>query len=515
MASTSPDRWGTTLATDVVRGIPFRNFTPRPGNAAELLQEAVRWPQRVHLVQGQRRLRFGELEAAARRGAAALRGGGIGRGDRVVLCGWNSLDWVVAFWSVMAAGATAVLANPAWSATERDEIFAAIDPALVLDAQDGGLGRFAREAADASPAPPLEAVAAPDDVGVIVFTSGTSTTPRGAVLTQRALVAAQHNVLAATGKLPHTLPRDWPGDVQLQTIPLFHIGGFSQLIAALLTGSRMIFLSDRFDPGELLELVERERIARWGAIPTMLSRVLDHPDIATRDLTSMRVIGLGGAPVSDGLLAHARAVFPNLTAKGGGQVYGLSEAGGLVTSAAGGRGRPAGSAGRPLPLIELRIAGGRQEGEILVRSPAQLSGYWGRDDSPVDGEGWLHTGDLGRIDDDGYLFVTGREKDMIIRGGENISPAQVEAALLAHPAIREAAVVGLPHADLGESVAAVVVVEATESAAPEELAAFVRGRLPRFAVPTSWWIRGESLPTNAAGKVLKRELVGRWAGQPL
>jgi long-chain acyl-CoA synthetase len=501
-------RWGTTLTTERIDGNPFRMFSPRPRGVGELLSEAERRPDEVHLVEGSRRVCFGELARAARRGADELRDRQVGVGDRVVICGWNSVDWVIAFWSVLYAGATAVLANPAWSAAERKEIFAALDPALILDA--GGDPQFSLQRFAAAATAPGDASGdgprgGDEDVAVIVFTSGTSATPRGAVLTHRAVVAAQHNVLAATGKLPDALPPDWRGDAQLQTIPLFHIGGFQQLIGALLTGGRMVFLRDRFDPAEVLALIERERIARWGAIPTMLSRVVDHPDAARRNLASMRVVGVGGAPVSAHLQDRVRATFPNLS-RGGGQVYGLSEAGGLVTSAAGDRERPPGSAGRPLPLVELRIA----EGEILLRSPAQLSGYWGRQDSPVDEDGWLHTGDLGRLDERGYLFITGRSKDMIIRGGENISPAQVEAALLRHPHVLEAAVVGLPDADLGENVAAAVVLGPGATLTPPELADFIRERLPRYAVPTTWWLRTDSLPTNAAGKVIKRALVAAW-----
>ncbi len=347
---------------------------------------------------------------------------------------------------------------------------------------------------------------ADEEPAVIVYTSGTSATPRGAILTHRAVLAAQHNLLVATGKQPDALPADWRGDIQLQTIPLFHIGGFPQLISAFLTGSRMVFCANRFNPAEILDVIEKESIARWGAIPTMLSRVLDEP-VGARDLDSLKAIGLGGAPVSPDLMDRARERFPNLR-RGAGNVYGMSEAGGALAMAPGrDPDRPRGSSGRPLPLVELRIA---EDGEILARTPGQMSGYWGRPgESPIDDEGWLHTGDLGRIDADGYLFVTGRSKDMIIRGGENISPVQVEAALLRHPGVREAAVVGLPDEDLGEVVGAVVVPH-DPSVSSDELRAFLRGQLASVAIPSLWWIRSVELPTNQTGKVLKRELVAAW-----
>lgn len=500
--------WGTNLTTERVGAIEFRLYSPRPHSLGDLLSEARRWPDHVHLVQGDRRVTFGELEQSVRRGAAELRGRGIGVGDRVVLTGWNGCTWAIAFWSVVYSGATAVLGNPAWSASERTQLLASIDPALVLDGE--GIGTFANAAAADGPTPDIEPAGRDEDPAVIVFTSGTASLPKGAVLTHRAIIAAQHHLLVMTGKLPHTLPADWRGDVQLQTIPLFHIGGFQQLVAAPLTASRMVFLPGRFEPEVTLALIERERIARWGAIPTMLSRVLDHPDAATRDLTSMKVIGLGGAPVSPQLVERMRAIFPNAGRRGGGQVYGMSEAGGLVTTGTGDRNRPKTSAGRAIPVAEIRIAGTEIEGEILVRSPAQMSGYFGDVEQPIDGEGWLHTGDLGRIDADGYLYVTGRSKDMIIRGGENIAPAQIETALLTHPAVLEAAAVGLPDPDLGEIVAAAVVVDPTADVTSQDLLDYLDGRLAKFAVPSRWWLRTEQLPTNAAGKHVKRDIVAAW-----
>jgi steroid-24-oyl-CoA synthetase len=509
------DAWGTAVVTEPIDGIPFRMFHPRPRSVGDLLREARRWPDAVHLVHGDSSLTFADLERAARCGAADLRTRSIGVGDCVAICGWNTLEWVISFWSIMVSGATAVLFNPAWSKAERDQVLAATAPKLVLDDTGQLIGahpmpHFARLATCVTPAPELSIMGSDEDPAVIVFTSGTTSAPRGAVLTHRAVIAAQHDVLFTTRKLPGTLPADWRGDVQLQTIPLFHIGGFQQLISALLTRGRMVFLKDRFDPAEALALIETHGVRRWGAIPTMLTRVLNHPDASTRDLSSMRVVGLGGAPVSPVLTAKLTSIFPNATS-GGGQVYGMSEAGGLITTAAGDPNRPTGSAGRALPLVEIRIDGG-QRGEILVRSPAQMSGYCGQPDSPIDGEGWLHTGDIGHLDDDGYLYISGRSKDVIIRGGENISPAQVEAALLAHPEVLEAAVIGLPDADLGEIVAACVVIAPTGTTTVDSatLGDFLRGRVASFATPSRWWLRTEPLPTNASGKVVKRDIATHW-----
>jgi len=243
---------------------------------------------------------------------------------------------------------------------------------------------------------------------------------------------------------------------------------------------------------------------RWSAVPTMVSRVLEHPDVHTRDLTSIKSLTVGGAPVHAEFLAQLRAGLPGVeprVATG----YGLTENGGQATAASGKdtTERP-GSTGRPLPLVELTTLDPTdlQDGEILVRCPTQMIGYFGVADSPIDAEGWLHTGDLGHLDEDGYLWITGRAKDMIIRGGENIAPAAVEQGLAGIAGVVESAVFGVPHPDLGEEVMAVVVVEKDLTAG--DLARELRTRLASFAVPTRWRIERDPLPTTHSGKIDKK-----------
>jgi long-chain acyl-CoA synthetase len=235
----------------------------------------------------------------------------------------------------------------------------------------------------------------------------------------------------------------------------------------------------------------------------MVARVLEHPATAGRDLNSIRAIGLGGAPLPPHVLALIPAVFPR-AGRGTSTNYGSTEAGGIISSASG----PvvverAGTCGLPLPHVEIRLGEGE---EILVRSPALMTGYWGEEQSPIDAEGWLHSGDVGRLDADGYLYIVDRIKDLIIRGGENIAAAHVELALVAHPAVAQAAVVGIPHRDLGEEVGAVVVVRPGAQLDPEQLRAHLATRLAHFEVPVHWWLRSEALPENATGKVDKRAL---------
>jgi acyl-CoA synthetase (AMP-forming)/AMP-acid ligase II len=286
-------------------------------------------------------------------------------------------------------------------------------------------------------------------------------------------------------------------------------GGIGALIRAVLLGNTLAFPTGRFDPGEAIELIARYRITRWNAVPTMATRLIDHPDIAKRDVSCLKTMTLGGAPVHAELLRRIHASLPGLNARIA-SGYGLSENAGQATAAGGAEiaDRP-GSSGRPLPLVEVKIVArnGLPDGEVLVRSPTQMLGYFGDDASPIDAEGWLHTGDLGRIDDRGSLWITGRSKDLIIRGGENIAPAAVERALIELPGVVDAAVIGVPHPDLGEEVAAFVVVSGDQT--PEALKAGLRESIASFAVPSIWRLQSEPLPVNQTGKVDKPSLLAR------
>jgi acyl-CoA synthetase (AMP-forming)/AMP-acid ligase II len=247
----------------------------------------------------------------------------------------------------------------------------------------------------------------------------------------------------------------------------------------------------------------------------MLSRLLDHPDVACRDLSSLRSISIGGAPVHAELMQRIRTELPAVSPRiptG----YGLTENGGQATASGGSeKVEQLGSTGRPMPCVEIDFLPhpGLPDGEILLRSPTQMSRYFGMTESPIDKDGWLHTGDLGRLDARGNLWITGRCKEMIIRGGENIAPAAVERALMMIPGVADAAVFGIPHADLGEEVAAVVVVEGETGQA--EIKAALRGKLANFAVPSRWRIQTEALPVNDTGKIDKAALIAQVRAQPV
>jgi long-chain acyl-CoA synthetase len=524
--------WGSEVVVDEVLGQPCRVFAERPGHLRELVGLGTRYADRPHLVQGGQRLSFAELARSVDRVAELLRAAGARPGDRVMLAGANSLAWVVAFWACLCHDWVLIPANAWWSAEEVAYAARLVDARLAIadarrrERMPPGLTCLdlaalpvgapgARAEADQSAGVGIVAgVGVEDDPAMVLFTSGTTSFPRGAVLSHRGLLANLQNLLAIARRLPGPDESTRPPGITLMTMPLFHIGGIQQLFTALVSGGTLVFLDGRFSAGQVLGLIGTERITGWAAVPTMLSRVLDlvESDPSRHDVSTLRTVVIGGSPVAESLRARARAVFPG-TRRGLGASYGLTEISGVAATEAG----PAvaerpGTVGRPLPTVEVRIESpdAAGVGEVFLRSPGAMIGYWGEPDDPVfTSDRWLRTGDLGRLDDDGYLYIEGRAKDVVIRGGENIATARVEDRLSAHPEVVEVAVVGLPHPDLGEELGAAVVLRPGAAADEAGLAGFAAGALAYFAVPTRWWFIDE-LPKNATGKVLKRQLATSW-----
>ncbi|WP_236795202.1 class I adenylate-forming enzyme family protein [Amycolatopsis sp. GM8] len=515
--------WGADVAHSEVHGHPCRVYRDRRRTIVAVLDQIQRWPDRTFIVHGDRHVTFGEFARLTRAVADRLASCGVSRGDRVAIYAANSPEWAATFFAVLKLGGIVVPCNGWWSAEELAHACATCGPAfLVADERHlrrvpAGLSTIPIEwlstpAEDLAPSIWDDPEVDEDAPAVILFTAGTTNFPKGAVLSHRALVANLQTLLIVSNKLPHQIGDDNPASVTLVGLPLFHIGAIQLILVPLMTGSRIVFLEGRFEASAVLRLVEHEGVTMFSGVPTMMERLLAHGDLGHRDVRSLRTVVLGGSPVDDGLLARVAAAFPSTT-RGVGQTYGLTEAGGVVSTGVGAdiRTHP-GSSGRLAPVVEVRVKDPDSSGtgEILVRSPACMDGYWGLpDDTTIDDDGWVATGDLGRVDAERFLYVTGRIKDVIIRGGENISAGRVEAVLREYPGVAEVAVVGLEDADLGEVVGAVVV---ASSPAPKtgELTAFAAERLGHFEVPARWWLRTEPLPTNAAGKVLKRELVAGW-----
>lgn len=517
MMTQATTQWGDRIAVEEIRGVPFRMYTDRPRRVDSLLGFAERWGSRPHIVQGQRVATFTELQQASLVKAAQLAELEVGRGDHVLILGFNSPDWVANFWASLLAGGVPVLANAWWSEAELSEALNALRPAITV-ADKRGASRLpagcrtgpweAPWGSEAASLPRSDLTeGSENDAAVIIFTSGTSGRAKPVVLSHRALLAGLQMLLHVSKRLPHQLDGA-PRDIGLHTGPLFHMGGIQSLLRSVVIGGTLVMPAQRFDPGEALELIERWKVTRWSAVPTMATRLLEHPDVHRRDLRSLRSLTLGGAPVYPELVQQIRTGLPGIEARVT-TGYGLTENGGQATAASHieTTERP-GSSGRALPCVDLTILPrpGLPDGEILIRSSTQMTGYFGEtDDSPIDAGGWLHTGDLGRVDDEGYLFITGRSKDLIIRGGENIAPAAVERALVAVPGVAEAVVFGIPHAVLGEEVAAVVVVEGDLTL--EKIKAGLRSLLASFATPSRWWLRTEPLPVNHTGKIDKPAVV--------
>jgi long-chain acyl-CoA synthetase len=522
--------WGRDVVVDESGSHPVRVYEPRRHLISDLLVDVRRWSDREVLVQGPIRLTYAQHERAVLRVAGALRDLGVGPGDPVMLYARNGIEWVVSYWAVLRLGAVAVLGNGWWSESEVAHAVSLVGPRLVLTDKrlaerlpEGTRSLSTSELtgllSDDQPVPEIaEPASRETDPALVIFTSGTTGPPKGAVLPHRAVIVNLHNMLNVTRRLPQDITDDQPANSTLHTLPLFHVGGIQALGMNFMSGSKMIFLEGRFDAGEVLRLIESERVSLWACVPTMLSRVLDHPDLATTDTTSVRSLTVGGSTVPAQLAERAGLAMPNMS-RGMASVYGLTEAGGTVSAASGSvmLDHP-GTVGRPMPVVEVRLEPtGDDEldavgGEIAVRSPGVMLGYWGaaEGESGIDADGWLSTGDVGRLDSDGWLYPVGRKKDIVIRGGENIACAHVEARLRAHPDVAEVAVVGLPHADLGEEVGAAVVPRHGASVDTAELGAFAAETLAHFAVPSRWWVRSEPLPTNVVGKIVKRELVAGW-----
>ena len=367
----------------------------------------------------------------------------------------------------------------------------------------------------------------PDADATIFYTSGTTGRPKGAVGTHRNSVSNLMNLffVSTVGSLRRGAQESGTGtgtqNANLLSVPLFHATGCHAVLVTNTAAGGKLVMMHHFDPERALELIERERITIFGGVPAMVMQVIDSPSFTKRDTSSVKSISYGGAPCPPDLVRRIKEHFPG-GAPGNG--YGLTETSAMTTMNAGDDYvRKPDSVGPPAPVCDVavvpedyegqeppvnRSADPKQTGELWIKGPNVVRGYWNRPEETDLSftRGWLHTGDVARIDEEGFVYIVDRAKDMIIRGGENVYCVEVEAALFEHPAIADCAVIGVPHPVLGEEVGAVVVLRPGEDVAGDELARFVGERLAAFNVPSRFWFRGEPLPRNPAGKVLKREL---------
>jgi long-chain acyl-CoA synthetase len=532
---------------EIVAGRALKNFKNREKNLREKIENAGKRGDQDCLVQGERRLSYGEFARRVFGAGHALREGfGLARGDRLAILAYNSPDWLMTLFGASCVGGIGVGLN-GWWATEEIE-YGLVDSGsrfLVVDDRlwprvEGLVGRleslerifFIGEHPPAGTVPIaeiLEPHSEPpnepldeDDPFVILYTSGTTGRSKGCITTHRGTITQVIGIVlsGAVGALTSgasPIPSDGSQAAGLLTSPLFHVGGLHSSVCTQLTaGAKMVFLTGGFDAEEVMQLIERERITTWGAIPTMLHRVVHHEKVRDYDLSSLRGVSFGGAPTAPETIDKAREVLP--VEPSFGNAYGLTETHGVAT-VNGGKdllGRKT-SIGRPIPVLDMKIVDNTgnevsegELGELLIQGPTITPGYWNRPDATSEAvrDGWLHTGDLGYRDAEGFYFVVDRAKDMILRGGENVYCVEIENCLADHPEIDEAAVVGVPDPELGERVRAIVRRTPGSSLEPEAVRRHVASHLASFKVPEQVEFTEAALPRNPAGKILKNLLRG-------
>jgi fatty-acyl-CoA synthase len=502
--------------------------------AARLPQSGAHWIDHVarhaHATPDAVSIRFGDesiswaaLHDRVHRLAAAFAARGVRRGDRVVILMTNRPEFVEVTLAANAAGAMAVPVNFRLAPAEAAYILGDCAPALVVT--DALLAPLAAAASAPLPqAPPIvvagdesyqamlgETAAAPPsieigDVALIMYTSGTTGRPKGAMLTHL-------NLLMQSVTAIRTSRLSGDGHVGLVNVPLFHIAGIGSMPPALMIGATSVIMPTApFDAQTTLDVIEAEGVTSLFLVPAQWQVLCAHPD-ATRRTGSLRTISWGAAPATVTLLETMAATFPGAEII---SLFGQTEMSPVTTSLPGRDAiRKIGSVGKPIPTIAARIVDDQMNdvppgavGEIVYRGPTLMAGYWNNPEATAEAfaGGWFHSGDLVRADEEGFLYVVDRKKDMIISGGENIYCAEVENVLAAHPAVADVAVIGAKHERWGETPIAVIV--PADPAAPpalDDLTDWARGKLASYKKPTSLVIVAE-LPRNAAGKVLKHQL---------
>jgi len=462
---------------------------------------------------------YSELQDAAGRAGALLSSLGLQPGDRLGVQLPNVPAFPVAFYGALAAGAVVVPMNPLLKSREVAYYLGDSGARLLLawhaaagEAAAGAAGTGTRVITIDEPdfrtqlgCSPLPAWVrrAGDDDAVILYTSGTTGTPKGAELT--------HASLARNAELmARTVLGNGTDDVLMGCLPLFHVFGLTCGLNAAITGGSCLTLLPRFDPGKALQIIGRDRVTIFEGVPTMYAEMLRHPGGAQADVSSLRRCISGGSPMPVEVLRAFEERFGCVILEG----YGLSETSPVASFNLPGRVRKPGSIGTPVEGVEMRIVDSDgsevpagEVGEIVIRGHNVMKGYWAKPEATAEAMtgGWLHTGDLARVDDGGYFYIVDRKKDLIIRGGYNVYPREIEEVLYQHPAVAEAAVIGIPHDDLGEEVCAAVALKPDMAATPDELRAYVRERVAAYKYPRHVWLAPQ-LPKGPTGKIVRGEV---------
>lgn len=544
------------METVEIRGIPTRVWRHAPTDLRAMLVTSLDHGERDYLVYEGERLTYRQhFEAVARFAQALVTRAGIARGDRVAVAARNYPEWSIAFWATTAIGAVMVPLNAWWSGEEL-AYGLADSGAKVLVADRERIGRILPHLdalgdlgqvvsircpdldpasapdihafSEAMPATLPNARLAPEDLATIFYSSGTTGRPKGVMGTHRNITSNVTNQAYARARAemrrgiePPVLrgePRP-PGAVLL-SVPLFHVTGCHSTLVTSLDAGNKVVLMYKWDPGRALDLIREEGLTNIGGVPSMAWQLMEHPRFGEVDLSGVVGVAYGGAPAAPDLPAQIRARFPAALPSNG---YGLTETSSLTSGITGVdyQERPD-SVGQPAAAIDVRIVDPSgndvatgEVGEVWIKGPNIVPGYWNRPDATAETftDGWLHSGDIGRLDADGFLYIVDRAKDIVIRGGENVYCVEVENALFDHPAVIDAAVVGIPHRILGEEVGAVVQLSPGSGLGEDDLKAYVASKIAAFKVPVRILIEGEELPRNANGKIIKGSLRQRFAAE--
>jgi len=544
------------METVTIRGVPTRSWKNAPPSLRAVVEAGRAHGERIFLVHEDERVSFEAFFRAVSALAHALRRQGVAKGDRVAIIMRNLPEWPVAFYAAAALGAIVTPLNAWWTGpeleyglTDSGAKVAIVDAERLerlaehlhgcSDLERVFVSRLVEEVADPRvarlesvigepaswPALPDEPLPAeeifPDDDATIFYTSGTTGKPKGALATQRNI---NSNIMAGAcaaarsflrrGETPPAPDPDAPQRATLLSVPFFHATGCFAILNPSLLGGAKLAMMRRWDPVKAFEIIERERITSAGGVPTIAWQLIEHPLRSNYDLSSLESVAYGGAPSAPELVRKIRETFPNSQPGNG---WGMTETSATATThgAEDYAHRPD-SCGPAVPVTDLKIMsveGDRelpvgQVGELWCRGPQVVKGYWNKPEATAQTfqNGWVRTGDLARLDEEGFCFIIDRAKDMLIRGGENIYCIEVENVLYDHPAVMDAALVGIPHRTLGEEPGAVVTLKPGAHATEDELRAFVAERLAAFKVPVKVIFWPETLPRNANGKIIKADL---------
>ena len=490
-------------------------------NLASIVTEtAARVPDGVAVRLGELELTYAELDRRSARLATLLERHGLRQGDRVGVMLPNVPEFPIAYYGALRAGGVVVPMNVLLK--RREIAFYLEDSGAGILLAWHGFAEEARAGADEVGAEIIEVepasfaeliageeprrdVAATDeeDTAVILYTSGTTGKPKGAELTH-ANLSRNADVASRTTCVIEQ------GDVVLGALPLFHSFGQTVSMNASFRVGATLTLVPRFDPAEALATMQRDGVTHFYGVPTMFGALLHHPGREQIDTAALRTCITGGASMPVEVLRGFEEAFDSIVLEG----YGLSETSPVASSTHPGQERKPGSIGTPIEGVEMRVVDERDEpvaqgevGEIVIRGHNVMKGYWQRPEATAEAMrgGWFHSGDMARVDEDGCFFIVDRKKDLIIRGGYNVYPREVEEVLYEHPKIREAAVLGVPHDEWGEEIGAAVVLHEGEQLAPEEVSAYVKERIAAYKYPRLVWFLDE-LPKGPTGKILKREI---------